>query len=521
MKELKIKSEAHEGLLEGIKELRYAVGSTMGPKGRNVLIETDTEYPFMTKDGVTVAKSISFPDRLKNMGAKLIIEAAENTDHSAGDGTTTSTVLAAELTELGLLSVKMGLDPIMMGEGMRHAQEELLKAIKPSIIEVKTKADIINVAKISSNNNEEIGNLIGEVYDKVGANGVVTVEDSYNHETTTEVVNGMQFDRGMVSQYFISDHSREVCEMSNPYILVYDGKIGDLGAFLGPLEALKAGGGSLVIIAHDIVGQALSSLIANRLNGKLDVVGIKAPTTGALREAILEDICVATGASIVNPGDDLDDISIFGRCESISVGKFSTTIVGGFGSEEEIEKRAEDIKKQLSGKIDMQEEKILKNRLAKLTGGVGVIYVGAPTEIEAKEKKDRIIDANRAVQSALEEGVVRGGGMALLAAANEIKIKKKVSDDAFVEGFNIVKTACLAPFNTIVRNAHKNAYSVREKIKESSYTLGYDAKRDKYVHMMSEGIIDPYKVTKQALINAISVASMIITTSCVVQYAEN
>lgn len=508
--------EAITQLLEGVSHLNDAVKSTMGPMGRNVIIDQEHDYPLMTKDGVTVARSI-FLDGIPGVGIRMIKEVSEKTDASSGDGTTTATVLAHAILKEGINEILVNnRDPLQLKKGIDSAVKYIVdyKLTNASKTDV-TKEDLLNIASISANNNTEIGKLVAEAYENAGESGVVTVEDSNTHETTVKVINGMQFDRGYSSVYFAPN---DVVEMKNAFLLIYTGKIGAMDDLETLLSSVQRGGKSIVIIAEDVTGQALSSLVTNRMRGTLDVCTVKAPGFGDERLELLQDIAVATGATVCSHPSEFAP-GVLGICDSISIGRHSTTIVGGHGLDMAVNKRAETIRQKLAQSEEAVVTKKLENRLAKLTGGVSVIYVGANSEVERKEKKDRVIDASHAVRSAQEEGILPGGGFQLFVESHDLSKGVYTGEKTETEmlGYKIVEKALKAPLQTIVTNAGYNADIVMHEIDRNGYLQGFDAKTGKYCNLMTAGIVDPTKVTRNALINAASVAGMILTTSCVIK----
>jgi len=508
--------KARKKLKKGVGTLAKAVKVTLGPLGRNVIIDRDHDFPLMTKDGVTVANSIFLSDPIENIGVRMIKEVATRTDESAGDGTTTATVLAEAILNEGLKNVVAGADPLELKRGIDLATKKAVDHLRGQAIKVSSNDMIKQVASISANNDEEIGELMAEAFGKVGKNGVVTVEDSPNYETTVEVVNGMQFDRGILSELFATDPKSGIATMNNPYILICSGTINVIDKLLEIIEATKQSGRELVIIAKDITGTALSTLVMNKMHGVVKVCAIKAPGFGYNQKELLEDIAISVGATVV---DDMNKIGpkVLGQCDSLVSSRNSTTIVGGYCTDNDLDQRIHELTQLVevtNGKVDKEK---LEQRLAKLDGGVGVVYVGAPSELEAKEKKDRVIDALHAVESAIEEGVVSGGGLALIKAASVVQggLGLTVTGDKLL-GLRIVCDALKIPLKTIVENAGEPGDVILAEIGKSGNTKGYDAKGRKFCNMIDAGIIDPTKVVRTALENASSVAGMILTTACVV-----
>jgi chaperonin GroEL len=517
MNKIIIGAESRNSLLKGVEKLADAVKVTLGPKGRNVFIEK--EYPeddILTKDGVTVANNIELEDNSENLGAKAVKKVASRTDDSAGDGTTTATVLTWAILKEGIKNVVAGANPLEIKRGIDYATSVIVEQLGMASKDVNSLKMMEQVATISANNDVENGKLVAKAFDLAGSNGVVTVEDSKGFDSHVEAVTGMHFDRGFTSDYFATDPKSGICSLENPYILVINNVIGNIEPLLPMLEAVKAKGGSLVVIAHDIKGQALATLVSNKMNNIVNTVAIKAPGHGAYRSVLLHDIAISIGATVVT---DLEDIKtkgnkLVGRCDSIKVDRLSTTIVGGNATDLDLEMRVKSINALIEDSTEGSDKKFQEGRLAKLDGGVGVIYVGAFSPIEAKEKKDRIIDSVNAVRSSLEEGIVAGGGLALLEASSKIPETSGSAD--FCLGISIVKRACEYPIKTIAENAGVSGDVVLDKVYNNALGKGYNAKTGKYVNMIRAGIIDPVKVTRVALQNAASVSGMILTTECVI-----
>lgn len=511
-KKIVFDEKARKKLKYGVEALAGAVKVTLGPRGRNVIIDQEHDHPLMTKDGVTVANSIFLSDPIENIGVRMVKEVAVRTDSNAGDGTTTATVLAEAILKNGLKNVVAGANPLELKRGIDIAVIGVRENLKRQSIDVSSNDMIKQVASISANNDDEIGALMADAFGKVGKNGVVTVEDSPNYDTKVEVVNGMQFDRGIVSEFFATDPKTGIATMDNPYILIYSGNINVIDDYTDVLEACKKAGRQLVIIAKDISGTALSTLVMNKMHGTINVCAIKAPGFGNNQRELLEDIAISVGSIVV---DNVKNIGpkVLGQCDSLVADRGSTTIVGGFCTDNALQKRVNELEELLKGAVGVDKDK-LNQRIAKLSGGVGVVYVGAPSELEAKEKKDRVIDALRAVQSALEEGVVAGGGLALIQSIPSKRVRIHPNDVEL--GIDIVSNAMMEPLKIIAKNAGLPGDVILSEVLKSGFNEGYDAKSEKYVDMIKAGIIDPTKVTRCALENAASVSGMILTTACVV-----
>jgi len=517
-KEVFFSDDARNRLYEGVKKLNDAVKVTMGPRGRNVLIQKSFGAPSITKDGVSVAKEIELADNLENMGAQLVKEVASKTADEAGDGTTTATVLANSIFKEGLRNITAGANPIEVKRGMDKAAEAIIEELKKSAKDVKGKKEIAQVATISANSDAKIGDLIAEAMEKVGQDGVITVEEAKGINDELEVVEGMQFDRGYLSPYFITNADKMEAELENPYILLYDKKISNLKDLLPVLEQIQKGGRPLLIIAEDIEGEALATLVLNKLRGILNIAAVKAPGFGDRRKAMLEDIAILTGGQVITEelGRTLESATVddLGKAGRVVIDKENSTIVDGAGDKEAIDARVKQIKAQIAETTSEYDKEKLQERLAKLSGGVAVIKVGAATETEMKEKKDRVDDALSATKAAVEEGIVVGGGTALINA--NTKVKLDVSGDEAI-GAEIVSRAIQAPLRQIVENAGYDAGVVVNKVLESSdENLGFDASKGEYVDMFETGIIDPVKVERIALQNAVSVASLLLTTEATV-----
>ena len=518
-KDIKFDIEAREGLKRGIDALANAVKVTLGPKGRNVIISKSFGSPQVTKDGVSVAKEIELEDALENMGAQMVKEVASKTNDLAGDGTTTATVLAQAIVKEGLKNVASGANPMDLKRGIDKAVVKIVEHLAKQAKEVGSSSEKIKqVASISANNDETIGELIAQAFEKVGKEGVITVEEAKGTDTYVDVVEGMQFDRGYLSPYFVTDSEKMVAELDRPYILLYDKKISTMKDLLPVLEPVAQSGKPLLIIAEDIDGEALATLVVNKLRGTLRIAAVKAPGFGDRRKAMLEDIAILTGGIVIaeERGFTLENatIDMLGTAERVSIDKDNTTIVNGAGKSEDIKARAAQIKAQIENTTSDYDREKLQERLAKLSGGVAVLYIGAASEVEMKEKKDRVDDALHATRAAVEEGIVAGGGIALLRAKNALAKIKPVNADEET-GIKIILKALEAPLRTIVENAGVEGSVIVSKVLESSReAFGYNAKSGQYTDMFRAGIIDPKKVTRVALENAASVAGMILTTEC-------
>ena len=518
-KDIKFDIEAREGLKRGIDALANAVKVTLGPKGRNVIISKSFGSPQVTKDGVSVAKEIELEDALENMGAQMVKEVASKTNDLAGDGTTTATVLAQAIVKEGLKNVASGANPMDLKRGIDKAVVKIVEHLAKQAKEVGSSSEKIKqVASISANNDETIGELIAQAFEKVGKEGVITVEEAKGTDTYVDVVEGMQFDRGYLSPYFVTDSEKMVAELDRPYILLYDKKISTMKDLLPILEPVAQSGKPLLIIAEDIDGEALATLVVNKLRGTLRIAAVKAPGFGDRRKAMLEDIAILTGGTVIaeERGFTLENatIDMLGTAERVSIDKDNTTIVNGAGKSEDIKARAAQIKAQIENTTSDYDREKLQERLAKLSGGVAVLYIGAASEVEMKEKKDRVDDALHATRAAVEEGIVAGGGIALLRAKNALAKIKPVNADEET-GIKIILKALEAPLRTIVENAGVEGSVIVSKVLESSReAFGYNAKSGQYTDMFRAGIIDPKKVTRVALENAASVAGMILTTEC-------
>ncbi|RNC85079.1 MAG: chaperonin GroEL [Winogradskyella sp.] len=517
-KDIKFDIEARDGLKRGVDALANAVKVTLGPKGRNVIIGKSFGAPQVTKDGVSVAKEIELEDELENMGAQMVKEVASKTNDLAGDGTTTATVLAQAIVKEGLKNVAAGANPMDLKRGIDKAVNALTSDLEKQAKKVGNSSEKIQqVASISANNDNTIGELIAEAFGKVGKEGVITVEEAKGTDTYVDVVEGMQFDRGYLSPYFVTDADKMIADLENPYILLFDKKISNLQEILPILEPVAQSGRPLLIIAEDVEGQALATLVVNKLRGGLKIAAVKAPGFGDRRKAMLEDIAILTGGTVISEerGFSLEnaDLSMLGTAETVTIDKDNTTIVNGSGKGNDIKARVNQIKAQIETTTSDYDREKLQERLAKLAGGVAVLYVGAASEVEMKEKKDRVDDALHATRAAVEEGIVAGGGVALVRAK---KVLEKITTDNLDEttGVQIVNKAIESPLRTIVENAGGEGSVVINKVLEGKKDFGYDAKSEAYVDMLKAGIIDPKKVTRIALENAASVAGMILTTEC-------
>ena len=517
-KKIQFDVEAREGLKKGVDALANAVKVTLGPKGRNVIIGKSFGGPQITKDGVTVAKEIELEDALENMGAQMVKEVASKTNDLAGDGTTTATILAQAIVKEGLKNVTAGANPMDLKRGVDKAVDAIVGELNNNAVTVGSSSDKIKqVASISANNDEAIGSLITEAFEKVGKEGVITVEEAKGTDTYVDVVEGMQFDRGYLSPYFVTNSEKMEADLESPYILLYDKKISAMKDLLPVLEPVAQSGKPLLVIAEDVDGEALATLVVNKLRGSLKIAAVKAPGFGDRRKAMLEDIAILTGGTVISEdrGFTLENttIEMLGSAERVTIDKDNTTIVNGAGDKKNIEARVSQIKSQIETTTSDYDKEKLQERLAKLAGGVAVLYVGAASEVEMKEKKDRVDDALHATRAAVEEGIVAGGGVALLRSR---KVLEKLTSDNLdeVTGIQIISRAIESPLRTIVENAGGEGSVVVAKVLEGKNNFGYDAKSEKFVDLLKQGIIDPKKVTRIALENAASVAGMILTTEC-------
>ncbi len=519
-KEIKFNIKAREELKNGVDALADAVKVTLGPKGRNVIIEKKFGAPHITKDGVTVAREIELEDAFQNMGAQLVKEVASKTGDLAGDGTTTATVLAQAIVNEGLRNVAAGANPMDLKRGIDKAVSKVVEGIKAQSQEVDDDIKKIeNVARVSANNDEQIGRLIAEAMEKVKKEGVITVEEAKGTETTVEVVEGMEFDRGYISPYFVTNSEKMECEMDSPYILLYDKKISNLKDMLPVLEAVAQGGRALLIIAEDVDNEALATLVVNRLRGSLKICAVKAPGFGDRRKEMLEDIAILTGGTVISEvkGMQLSQATVndLGTAEKVTVSKDSTIIVNGAGSKELIASRVAQIKAQIETTTSNYDKEKLQERLAKLAGGVAVLYIGAPSEVEMKEKKDRVDDALSATRAAIAEGIVPGGGVAYIRCLNALETLKGDNDDENT-GIAIIRRAIEEPLRQIVANAGLEGAVIVQKVKDGEGDYGFNARTDTYENFFATGVIDPAKVTRVALENAASIAGMFLTTECVI-----
>lgn len=519
-KEIKFNISAREELKAGVDALADAVKVTLGPKGRNVIIEKKFGAPHITKDGVTVAREIELENPFENMGAQLVKEVASKTGDQAGDGTTTATVLAQAIVREGLRNVAAGANPMDLKRGIDKAVSKVVEGIKAQSEEVGDDFDKIeNVARVSANNDEEIGRLIAEAMKKVNKEGVITVEEAKGTDTTVETVEGMQFDRGYISPYFVTNTEKMECEMERPYILLYDKKISNLKDILPILESTAQSGRGLLIIAEDVDNEALATLVVNRLRGSLKICAVKAPGFGDRRKEMLEDIAVLTGGNVISEvkGMRLDQATVndLGTAEKVSVTKDNTTIINGDGDKAAIAARIAQIKVQIENTTSNYDKEKLQERLAKLAGGVAVLYIGAPSEVEMKEKKDRVDDALSATRAAVEEGIVPGGGTAYIRCLPGLaELKGETADED--TGIAIIRRAIEEPLRQIVENAGVEGAVIVQKVKEGKGDYGYNARTDTFENFFSTGVIDPAKVTRVALENAASIAGMFLTTECVI-----
>ncbi len=519
-KEIKFDIKAREELKKGVDALADAVKVTLGPKGRNVIIEKKFGAPHITKDGVSVAREIELEDAFQNMGAQLVKEVASKTGDDAGDGTTTATVLAQAIVNVGLKNVAAGANPMDIKRGIDRAVAIVVEGIKAQSQEVGDDfKKIEDVARISANNDEAIGRLIAEAMKKVKKEGVITVDEAKGTETTVDIVEGMQFDRGYISPYFVTDTEKMECVMENPFILLFDKKISNIKDILPVLEATAQSGRGLVIISEDVDQEALATLVVNRLRGSLKVCAVKAPGFGDRRKEMLEDIAILTGGTVISEEKGMQlanaTVEMLGRAEKVTINKENTTIVNGAGNKENIAARVAQIKAQIEQTTSDYDREKLQERLAKLAGGVAVLHIGAPSEVEMKEKKDRVDDALSATRAAIAEGIVPGGGVAYIRCVKLLDDVKGSNDDE-TTGIQIIRRAIEEPLRQIVANAGEEGAVVVQKVKEGSADYGYNARTDTYENLMAAGVIDPAKVTRVALENAASIAGMFLTTSCVI-----
>ncbi len=517
-KDIKFDIEARDGLRRGVDALANAVKVTLGPKGRNVIVSKSFGAPIVTKDGVTVAKEIELADALEDMGAQMVKEVASKTNDLAGDGTTTATVLAQAIVKEGLKNVAAGANPMDLKRGIDKAVEAIVENLTKQAKKVGDSSEKIKqVATISSNNDANIGELIAQAFGKVGKEGVITVEEAKGTDTYVDVVEGMQFDRGYLSPYFVTDSDKMIVNLESPYILLFDKKISTMKDLLPVLEPVAQSGKPLLIISEDVDGEALATLVVNKLRGSLKIAAVKAPGFGDRRKAMLEDIAILTGGTVISEerGFSLENttLDMLGSCEKVTIDKDNTTIVNGAGVAKNIKTRVNQIKSQIETTTSDYDKEKLQERLAKLAGGVAVLYVGAASEVEMKEKKDRVDDALHATRAAVEEGIVAGGGVAFIRSKSVLS-KVSVDNPDEETGLQIVARAIESPLRTIVENAGGEGSVVAAKVYDGKGDFGYDAKSETYVKMFEAGIIDPKKVTRIALENAASVAGMILTTEC-------
>jgi chaperonin GroEL len=519
-KQIAFDQEAREAMKRGIAQLARAVKVTLGPKGRNVILQKSFGSPTVTKDGVTVAKEIDLPDHYENMGARMVREVASKTSDVAGDGTTTATVLAEAIFNEGLRAVVSGANPMLMKRGMDRAVDDIVEKLKKMSIPVKSRKDLENVATVASNNDTEIGRIIAEAMEKVGKDGVITVEEGKTLQTSHEFVEGMQFDRGYLSPYFVTDPQKMECELEDPYILIYEKKISANKDLVPVLEKVLGQGKPILVIAEEVEGEALATLVINKLRGTFKCCAVKAPGYGDRRKAMLEDIAILTGGKAIfeDLGIQLENVQLrdMGRAKKVKIDKDNTTIIEGAGKKQDIQARIQTIQRELEKSTSDYDKEKLSERIAKLSGGVAKINVGAATESEMKEKKARVEDAMHATRAANQEGILPGGGVALLRAAEGLKPSKDLTDDEKT-GYQIVLRACRSPIQQIAENAGVDGAIVAAKVLEKDeQNWGYDARLDRYCDMVKEGIIDPTKVVRFALQNAASVATLLLTSDALV-----
>lgn len=525
-KKLKFSSDAREKICKGVNTLANAVKVTMGPKGRNVLLEKSYGAPRITKDGVSVAKEIELADKFENLGAQMIKEVANKTSDLAGDGTTTATVLAQAILAEGVKAVTAGANPMDLLRGINLAVDSTVNFLKQKAKAISTNEEIVQVGTISANGEREIGDILAKAVEKVGKEGVITIEEAKSFQTELDVVEGMQFDRGYVSPYFVTNSEKMTCDLENPFIMIYDKKLSALQPLIPLLEAVVKSGRPLLIIADEIEGEALATLVVNKLRGGFKVSAVKAPGFGDRKKAMLEDIAILTGATVVSEdvGIKLEnvDMTMLGSCKKAIITKDNTTIVEGAGQADNIKARCEQIKAQIAESTSEYDIEKMRERLAKLSGGVAVIRVGGATEVEVKEKKDRVDDAMHATRAAIEEGIVPGGGVALLRSIEELSKINAANEDQKI-GINIMRHAMTAPVKQIVSNAgHEGAVVASKILENKDFNYGYDAATDNYTDMMKAGIIDPMKVVRTALQDAASIVGLLLTTECaIVEDVEN
>jgi chaperonin GroEL len=518
-KQIIFDTEARNKLRKGVDIISKAVKVTLGPKGRNVIIDKKFGAPSVTKDGVSVAKEIELKDPIENMGAQLVKEVASKTADDAGDGTTTATVLAQAIYVNGIKNVAAGANPMDLKRGIDKAVAAVVEDLQKQSKPIKDFQEIAQVASVSANNDPEVGKMISEAMDKVGKDGVITVEEAKGTETDVKTVEGMQFDRGYLSPYFVTDAEKMEVELETPYILIYDKKISTMKELLPILEAAAQTGKPLLIIAEDVDGEALATLVVNKIRGSLKIAAVKAPGFGDRRKAMLEDIAILTGGTVISEerGFKLENATLdfLGTADKINIDKDNTTIVNGGGKKEEIQGRINQIKSQVETTTSDYDKEKLQERLAKLSGGVAILYIGAATEVEMKEKKDLVDDALHATRAAVQEGVVAGGGVSFIRAIKALD-KVKTDNEDQSTGVNIVRIALESPLRTIVENSGREGSVIVQKIKEEKGNFGYDAQKDQFADLVEAGVIDPTKVTRLALENAASIASLLLTTECVV-----
>ena len=518
-KEIFFDTESRENLKKGVDTLANAVKVTLGPKGRNVILDKKFGAPNVTKDGVSVAKEIELKEPIENMGAQLVKEVASKTADDAGDGTTTATVLAQAIFANGIKNVAAGANPMDLKRGIDKAVVNVVENLKSQSKDIKGSNEISQVATVSANNDSEIGDMIANAMEKVGKDGVITVEEAKGTETEVKTVEGMQFDRGYLSPYFVTNSEKMEVELEDPYILIYDKKISNMKELLPILEAVSQSGKPLMIIAEDIEGEALATIVVNKIRGSLKVAAVKAPGFGDRRKAMLEDIAILTGGTVISEerGYKLESATIdyLGNAEKINIDKDNTTIVSGNGKKSDINARVNQIKKQIDNTTSEYDKEKLQERLAKLSGGVAILYVGAATEVEMKEKKDRVDDALHATRAAVQEGIVAGGGIAFIRSLKSLD-KLSLDNEDQNTGVAIIKAALESPIRTIVENSGEEGSVIIQKVKEGKGDYGYNASSGKYESMFNAGIIDPTKVTRLSLENAASISSLLITTECVV-----
>ncbi|MCE7071383.1 chaperonin GroEL [Dyadobacter sp. CY327] len=512
-------TEARDKIKRGVDTLADAVKVTLGPRGRNVVIDKKFGSPSITKDGVTVAKEIDLKDPIENMGAQLVKEVASKTADSAGDGTTTATVLAQAIYSIGVKNVAAGANPMDLKRGIDKAVSVIVKDLESQKKNISTSKEIAQVATISANHDEEIGQMIAEAMEKVGKEGVITVEEARGTETEVKTVEGMQFDRGYLSPYFVTNTEKMEADLERPYILISEKKVSSMKELLPVLEAVAQTGRPLLILAEDVDGEALATLVVNKIRGALKVAAVKAPGFGDRRKAMLEDIAIITGGTVISEerGFKLENATLeyLGSCEKAIIDKDNTTLVNGAGNSEDIQGRVNQIKAQIENTTSDYDREKLQERLAKLSGGVAILYIGAATEVEMKEKKDRVDDALHATRAAVEEGIVAGGGVAYIRATAALEGMTGNNEDE-TTGINIIRVALEAPLRTIVSNSGQEPSVVVAKVKEGTGAYGYNAKDNVYTDLLEAGIIDPKKVSRLALENAASIAGLLLTTECVI-----